>query len=428
MTLGARTGLRLARPVRDQVEFRMACLDDLIGEDHRARLVWTYVEGLDLSALYATVGSVAGEPGRPQTDPAILTALWLYATLEGIGSARHLARLCETDAACRWILGGVSTNHHTLSDFRVAAGAALDAALTQSIAALTHEGLVSLETVAVDGVRVRASAGTGSFKRKTKLAQLHDDASAHVAALKDELDLDPAASSQRVAARRRAAAADRLKRIEAAQAAAAAIEAERAAEAKAQRRKRPKQSRDDDKDGPRASVTDPDARIMRMADGGFRPAYNVQALNDPESGLLIGVEPIASGSDRGRLGPAAAEIESRYGVKPKRLLADGGYDGKADIAQREAEGIAIYCPLPKNDRPRPREADGVAAWRARMQSEEGRSFYARRWPCERPHADMRNRGLVRLAVRGLAKVKAAVLWFVHAHNVLIWTRLTAAAA
>lgn len=426
MAQGARPGLRLLRPVRDQVEFRMACLDDLIGADHTARLVWRYVEGLDLGALYDAVRSVEGEPGAPKSDPAVLMAVWLYAVIEGVGSARHLARLIETDAAFAWIMGGVATNYHTLADFRTAAGPVLDKALADSVAVLVQQGLVTIEAVAVDGMRVRAAAGAGSFKRRAKLETLRAEAEAHVAALKSELDLDPGASRNRVEARRRAAAQDRLDRIEAAQAQARAIEAERLAEAKRERRKKVKQSRRDEDHGPPASTTDPEARIMRMADGGFRPAYNVQNMVEPESGLILAVDAI-SGGDRGRLDDTLAAIESRYRRKPKQLLADGGYNSKTDIAAREADGVAVYCPLPKNDRPHAGEAEGVAAWRARMQSEEGKDRYAKRRECELPHAQMRNRGLKQFLVRGRAKVQAVALWFAHAHNFFVWMRLAATA-
>lgn len=425
-----KAGLRLAVAVRDQVEFRMACLDDLIGSEHRARQVMAYVAGLDLSLLYDQVGSLVGSPGQPKTDPAVLMALWLYATLEGVGSARHLARLCESDAAYRWILGGISTNHHTLSDFRCAAGPALDGALSQSLAALAAAGLISLEALAVDGVRVRAAAGARSFLRRGKLADLHAAALARVAALKGELELDPNASQTRLASRRKAAAANRLARIEAALAASEAIGQARAAEAKQQRRK-PAPSDDDGAGGvkdktPKASLTDADARVMRMADGGWRPAYNLQISTDPKTGIVRGLDAVSNGSDRGRLGAAASEALARYKKAPAMMLADGGYDSKSDIAAREAEGVAIYCPLPKNDKPRADEAPGVTQWRARMQSAEGKAIYAGRLPCERPHADMRNRGLRSFTVRGLKKIKAAALWFAHAHNFLIIARLKAA--
>jgi transposase len=159
MALGRRAGLRMSRPVRDQMAWETGCLDDLIAADHRVRQVWAWVESLDLSVFYEVIAAVEGGPGRPPIDPAILTALWLYATLEGVGSARLLERLCQSDTAYRWICGGVGVNHHSLSDFRVAAGPMLDDLLTRSMAALVAAKIVGLDCLAVDGVRVRASAG-----------------------------------------------------------------------------------------------------------------------------------------------------------------------------------------------------------------------------------------------------------------------------
>ena len=192
---GARCGVRLSTAVRTQVEWQTVCLDDLIAEDHRARAVWDHVEGLDLSTLYGSIRSLEGEAGRPAIDPAILMSLWLYATLEGVGSARALDRLCETDLAYRWICGGVGVNYHTLSDFRVAAGPVLDELLSRSVAALVAADVVELACIAVDGVRVRASAGSGSFRSKPRLEELDRLAREKVAALRAEVDDDPGASS-----------------------------------------------------------------------------------------------------------------------------------------------------------------------------------------------------------------------------------------
>src|ERR1700761_4748897 len=174
MATGIRTGQRLWRAQRDQMSWDMICLDDLLSADHRARQVWAYVEGCDLSVLYEKIRAVEGGVGRAAIDPAILMALWLYATLEGVGSARLLDRLCARDAAYRWICGGVGMNHHTLSDFRVEAGAVLDDLLTRSMAGLAQAGIVDLSCLGVDGVRVRASAGASSFRRQPRLVELYD--------------------------------------------------------------------------------------------------------------------------------------------------------------------------------------------------------------------------------------------------------------
>ena len=154
----------MQRADRHQVAIRLLPLDGLLPEDHQARLVWQYVDGLDMAPLYDLIRAVEGRAGRNPIDPKILMGLWLYATLDGVGSARQLAQLCEDHVAYQWICGGVSVNHHTLSDFRTAHAEFLDELLTQSVATLMHQDLVTLDRVAQDGMRVRANAGASSFR------------------------------------------------------------------------------------------------------------------------------------------------------------------------------------------------------------------------------------------------------------------------
>jgi transposase len=149
---------RIQRANRQQIEMRMAALDSLVAEDHKVRIVWEMAQEYDLSKLYGYIDAIEGEAGRPAIDPLILVALWLYATTEGVGSARELARLCEEHIAYQWILGGVSVNYHTLADFRVNYESELDEILTENVAALMSEGIVSLDRTAQDGICVRASA------------------------------------------------------------------------------------------------------------------------------------------------------------------------------------------------------------------------------------------------------------------------------
>jgi len=424
MAQGQRSGLRLSTAERTQVGFDMVCLDDLLSSDHVARQVWSYVQGCDLSVFYERIATVEGEPGRPPIDPAILMALWLYATLDGVGSARLLDRLCQQHAAYRWLCGGVGVNYHTLADFRTDAVEVLDAWLTQSVAGLAAAGVVGLECLEVDGVRVRAGAGTSSFRSRSRLNDLQSKAEHKVRNLRAELESDPAASANRSRQRELQRAEEQKARIEAAQKAAAAIAEDKKRRAKEQRRK-PKPEDDET----RASTTDGEARIMRMADGGYRPAFNVQFKTDPKSVCIVGVEVTNKGSDRGQLCAAVDEIEMRYGRPPRQLLADGGYDGKDDIEALHARGTEVFVPLSGskgNKAPvdvRSKEGPGVVAWRRRMSTDEGIAIYQKRFPCERPHADMRNRGLQRFPVRGLRKAKAVVLWFVHAYNFVMAKRL-----
>ncbi len=415
MAKGRPAGLRLETAERGQSEFQQTCLDDLLSSDHRARQVWDYIEGLDLSVLYGRVQTTVSSSGRPAIDPAILMSLWLYATLEGVGSARLLDRLCKSDAAYLWLLGGVTVNYHTLADFRTAAGPLLDELLSSSMAGMIASGAVQVETLAVDGMRLQAAANRGTFRRSERLAMLEKAALEVVRRLRAEVDEDPAAALSRTTARRRAVAEDRARRVEKARQAQAEIERQREEQRQKQRRK---EERKDHKEA-RASTVDPQARIMKMADGSFRPAYNVQFKTAAEGAHIVGVSVTEE--------PALDEIKQRYGVRPKRMLADGGYTSKDDIEKLHVLDIELFSPLPrsKGDPAAPKRGDkaGAIAWRQRMASDDGMAVYRRRFATERPHAHMRNHGLRQVLVRGSEKVKAVVLWHVHAFNFLQFKRL-----
>ena len=270
---------RLRVPVRDQAVMRMLSLDQLLPEDHEARTVWDFVCQADLSALRQEVRAVERGPGRDATDPRIPLAVWLYAMARGVGSARELARLCGAEGALpyQWLCGEVSLNYHLLSDFRVKHGAMLDQLLTEQLATLIHAGVLTVNRVAQDGVRVRASAGSSSFRRRETLEECLVEAQTQMEALKAEIQADPGASTRRQKAARTRAAEERSERV------AAALEALEEVQAKKEQR-----GRDSLKYPPRASTTDADARKMKMADGGFRPAYNVQFATDTASQVIVG--------------------------------------------------------------------------------------------------------------------------------------------
>jgi transposase len=417
-----RIGLkRIRSAIRDQIAFHPCALDHLLPEDHPARIVWAYVCGLDLSELHARIQAVENGPGQAPADPRILVTLWLYATLRGVGSARELDRLCEEHIVYRWICGEVSMNYHTLADFRTRHVELLDRLLTESVASLMAEGLVSLDRVAQDGMKVRASAGAASFRRQPTLEEALAEAEAHLQQLKQELDADPAASKTRQQAARQRAAQERAQRIR-----AALEQLPKIAEAKKAK----------DREKARASTTDADARVMKMGDGGFRPAYNVQLATATGSQVITGVEVTNSGGDQGQLAPMVEQHQQRYEQKPKEMLADGGFVKKADIDEMSPPqgGTTVYAPVMESkdatrDAHAPREDDSpaVAAWRQRMATEEAKTIYRERAAtAECVNALARNRGLQRFVVRGLRKVKAVVLWYVLAHNLMRAVALRAA--
>ena len=406
---------RLQRPQRDQITLRPSDLESLLPADHRARLVWAFVESLDLSAFHARIKAVEGHSGRPPIDPAILVSLWLYATLEGVGSARALDRLCDEHDAYRWLCGGVGVNYHTLAAFRVEQADILDRLLTESVAALLADGLVTLATVAQDGLRVRASAGAASYRRRSTLERFLDEAEAQVDALKAELDDDPAATSRRIGAARERAASERAERVRKA--------LRHLPELEAAKRRAGKPV-----DEARASTSDPEARVMKMADGGYRPAYNVQFAADAESQVIVGLDVTPAGTDHGQLRPMLGQLRRRYGRDPDALLADAGFQTIAEIDELSAAacGTTLYLPVrtpaDKTRDPHQPLADdspAVAAWRVRMGTAEARELYKRRAAtAECVNAIARNRGLQRFGVRGPDKARAIALWFALAHNLM----------
>jgi transposase len=407
------------------------CLDDLLAPEHPARAVWAFVEGLDLAPLYGLIRASEDRAGRPAIDPKILVSLWLYATVDGVGSARALARLCTEHVAYRWLCGGVSVNHHTLSDFRVAHVDWLDGVLTASVAGLMHQGLVTLERVAQDGMRVRASAGAASFRRRKSLERCRDEAKAQVDALKAELEADPAGADRRRRAARERAAAERLDRVEAALRTLDAVEAADAARGGSGASRADggrsdaagdEEEERDKRRARRASTTDPEVRVMKMADGGWRPAVNVQYATDVASGVVVGVDVANGGNDQPQLMRMVEQIAERYDTVPGAWLADGGYVSLAAVTDLAGRGIALYAPPPERRGgraagPRPGDGPHVAGWRERMASDDGRAIYQQRAATsEWVNAGARGRGLHQIPVRGRAKARAIALWHAIGHN------------
>jgi len=409
---------RVVKPVRNQLSLQPTDLEAMVPEDHPVRGIWALVERLDLTAYYDEIASRGSNAGRPATDPAVLLALWLFANSEGVGSARLLERLCQRDAPYRWICGGVSVNYHTLSDFRVLHGKKLDGLLTQVLAALMKQGVVQLKRVGHDGMKVRASAGAASFRRRQSLERCREEAQEQVRKLRRELTEDPSASSKRVTAAKERAAEARLQAIDAALAEIPGIEDKLAATADKQSRPVTKEIR--------VSTTDAECRVMKMADGGFRPAYNVQLATD-ESGYIVGADVTNNGTDYSHVVPMLDEIKRRTGEIPREYLVDGGFASLDNIEVISMRGAVPYAPVPKPKSesieryaPKPGDKPTVAAWRVRMGTEDAKRIYVQRGVlAERTNADLRgHRRLDRLNVRGLAKVKTVVLLAALSFNAL----------
>ena len=391
-------------------------LDQLIPRDHRVRTVWHYVDSLELKPLYQNIKAVEGGPGRDAVDPKILMALWMFATIEGISSARHLARLCKRDLPYMWICGEVGVNNHLLADFRTGHDEFLNQLLIDTIATLMHQNIVTLETVAQDGMRVRANAGESSFRRKKSLDQCQKAAAEQVQRLAEENQEggnESGDARQRAAAER--AATERATRVQEA--------LKNLAKLQEQKERRKKGSGTD----ARSSTTDPEARTMKMASGGFRPAYNVQFATDADTRLIVSVDVINNGSDGGQMLPMHERIREDYGKAPDDYLVDGGFATIDDITSVEQSGTRVVAPMTHAKRiekrggdphaRRSKDTDAVAAFRERMRTEESQEKLKQRSSvAEFPNAECRNRGLQQFRVRGLIKAKASTLWYVITFN------------
>ncbi len=421
---------RVLRPVRNQVEWVPRALDAWLPEEHPARAIWAFLERLDLSPFYTSIQSVWGHAGHPTTDPQVLLAVWLYATSQGVGSARQITRLCQEHDAYRWLCGGVPVNYHTLSDFRVAHQAALDQLLSEILAALMDAGLLTLQHVAQDGLRVRASAGAGSFRRLSSLERCLAEAQQQVAAVAAQREHpDPGRTARQAAARERAVQT-RQQRVEAALRRMPEIQASK---------ERSKQVQSQAKKGKvseaRVSTSDPEARVMKMPDGGFRPAYNLQLATDEVSQVVVGVAVDSTGSDGGQALPVLEQVVRRSGRLPEAYLIDGGFAKRADITALERRGVTVYAPTrsprtttsgrTKGER-RPDDPPEVVRWRARMETQQAQDLYqGRAATSECVNAQARRYGLTRLWVRGASKVLSVLLLVAITHNLLRWLALSA---
>jgi transposase len=422
---------RLLQPNRSQIELRATDLESLLPEDHRARLVWGYVERQDLSRLTEAIKARGSNAGRAAIDPRILFALWLYATLEGVGSGREIARLARESDAYRWICGGVWVNYHALNDFRSGNEALLDEVLTANVAALAAAGAISLQRVAQDGMRVRADAGAASFRRQVSLEQHLAEAGELVKDIKQRAQCDPAAASRRAQAARQRAAQEREERIRAA--------LQQLPQVQAVKRRNGDQPAD-----ARASSTDADARVMKMGDGGFRPAYNVQLASTCDDRVIVGVAVSNAGSDMAQMAPMVQQVSERTGKTPGQWLVDGGFPAheQIDAVHERTQGkTEVIAPVPEprrkagqrggedtapSDKHRRKDGDSepVAQWRRRMADEKIKQLYKQRAAtAECVNAQARNRGLQRMPVRGLSKVRAVAYLYALAHNLMRMVRI-----
>lgn len=390
--------IRTSEPQRAQGVIRFEVPEATLPPDHRARLLWGIVSQLELSSFLTEAKAFEGHQGRDQTSVRMLLTLWLYAISVNVGSGREIERRLGSDPAFQWIVGDKRVGRTTLNEFRVNHPKALEKVFTDVLGVLMNKGLLSLDLVAQDGTRVRASASSPSFRSASALSNCRKQAALHLRAVLAQADEADDVQQQRA---REAKARDFQRRIDEA---AAVV--------------RELQESDFSDKTVRASTTDAEARVMKMPGSGFAPAYNVQlaTAGDPEGGArtIVGVRVTNVGSDYGSVGPMIDDIERKCGKRPSVLLADNGHASAADIRAAAERGVtALIAPQERSMKKPPdaSEDPAVASWRERMRTDEAKEqMRARAGLCELSNAHIKTRfSMASLLVRGLTKVTCMVL-------------------
>ena len=426
------TKARVIIPNRAQIILDVIDYEELIPQDHPARIIVRVVESLNLEPFYAEIKARDGFAGRSAFDPKLLLCIWLYATIEGIGSARLVERRCNMDNAFRWICGGLKINYHTLSDFRTENMLKLDELLTDLISTFISSGVIKLKSVAIDGSKISASASKKSFKTRRTLNKIRKSVAHHVKALRQESEQDSRSSNDRSEQIRQQKILERERKVQKALSELSKVESTKEA-GKNKCKKGEKVSE------AKVSTTDSEARLMRFSDGSVDAGYNCQIALDPETYMVLSVEVENQGNDRNLLKPMIENVESRYGINLDRVLVDSGYPSHQDIidlAGKEKPTLIYSPPLKKKKNIKPESlrkrekreagyADAVKAFYKRMANNISKKYYKRRSRIETFNGILHNRMPTGFRLRSKAKAKSELLLQAIAHNMMQGFKLMA---
>jgi transposase len=332
MSKGERPSARVKEVDRSQLKLKVINIEEMVGREHPARAIWEFVGKQNLERFYQEIKAVEGKAGREPWDPRVLISLWVYAYSRGISSAREIGRLCRYEPAYVWITGDEEINHHTLSDFRMEKGEALKELFVEVLGAMSSEGLITMIQVAQDGTKIEARASSRSFHREGTIRKHLEMAEEQVKRMEELSDKEV---SKKAKARKVSSAKEKKERME------------RALE-ELEKVRKAKRTAEEKKEA-RVSTSEPDARVMKQANGGYDPSYNVQVSTDGKNKAIVGMTVSKNGNDLQELQGGVREVEKNTGKKPEQMLVDGGYVSADNIVHMESEGIELYGPVVDGD-------------------------------------------------------------------------------
>lgn len=413
--------LKLIGPCRTQYEMQFGDLEALLPPEHLARSIWEFVEAMDTRPCFSYVNTFKYCAGRPMTSPKILLALWLYTILDGNCSARKLEELCKNHNAYRWIVGRAPINRTMLAAFRSKDTLKFEDLLTNCLAVMVKAGLIEDKDFAQDGTKIKANAGNNSFRSETSLKTLKEKMMVYIQQLKDaENEYDKRAINKKTAI-----AEERLRRIDEA---LDVLEKEREIKKENAKKNRVSPPSDDDLNGMRASTTDPIVRRMKMGDGGYRLAYNVQLATGLDSRVIYGVDVVTT-LDPGTSPRMMAKVHSRLAklnmLPPKNWVCDAAYSGSDDIntVAKLFPNCRYYAPPQVNKGIDPKkyrktDSEAIKNWRDMIGTDETKEIYKKRCStAEFSNAQLKNFGLSEFLVRNIEKVKGMAILHAIAQNV-----------
>ena len=386
--------------------FQLVSPNDYVTAAHPVRFISDMVSRLNWTAYENRIGSRRPVGGRPALDPRVLATLWLYGMTQRVDSARELGRRCDSDLAYRWVLGGETINHHTLSDFLGQEAGLVEGLLSQVIGCLHRSGTVSFAALVVDGTKVKSRGGADSFADAAGLAV---GLSRKLAALRSRGEGETARQRGARARAERQLLENHAKAVE-------MLERRQAGHRQAGRSRGRSRAAAE-----KVSCSDPESRRMRGADGGVRPSVNIQLGVCADSGAVLSVGACSRANDLGLAESAVSGMERLCGAVPGRVLADGGYGSRASVCALASRGILFYGPPRRSERLGAGVAPAVRAWHARWAAA---GSWARRvrLVVERVIGRLKGWGLRRVPVHGLAGARRWALWHALAHNLLLLGR------